>query len=272
MDPESRLRRRGTFDSHPDEYVRGRPGYPAEMVRGLVTLAGITPDARILEIGCGPGTLTKDLAPLGCEIVAVELGAQLAAEARKAVRGFPRVRVEVAAFEEWPLPDRSFDVVVAAGCYHWLDPQIRVSRILQALGPDGRVAVVDRHRVVSDRPGLEAGLRECYVRWDPKADPDFRHPAAADISGEISDLKAEPSLTSHEIRRYPGEALFTTERYRDLLRTYSDFNSMETDAQHGLEQCLTSLLDAQYGGVLRMPLLGTLHVARKRRSESASSG
>ena len=54
----------------------------------------------MLEIGCGTGQATVAVARTGCEIVAVELSADMAALARRTLAGFPAVRVDVAAFED----------------------------------------------------------------------------------------------------------------------------------------------------------------------------
>jgi protein-L-isoaspartate O-methyltransferase len=58
------------------------------------------------------------LAEQGCRVVAVELGAGLAAVARRNLAGFPDVEVVTAAFEEWPLPTEPFDLVLAATAFH----------------------------------------------------------------------------------------------------------------------------------------------------------
>ncbi len=97
---EEAARLRTTFDEDAERYDRARPGYPAAVFDDLAALAGVGPGCRVLEIGCGTGQATVPLAERGCEIVAVELGADLAAVARRRLAGFPKVRVEVAAFEE----------------------------------------------------------------------------------------------------------------------------------------------------------------------------
>ena len=76
-----RLRQR--FDEAAELYDRARPGYPPELVNDLCQLAEIGAGSRVLEIGPGTGQLTLPLATRGCAIVAVELGAALAAVAQR---------------------------------------------------------------------------------------------------------------------------------------------------------------------------------------------
>src|SRR6187549_3838365 len=82
-------RLRVTFDEDAERYDRARPGYPTAVFDDLLALAGLGPGARVLEIGCGTGQATVPLAERGCEVVAVELGAQMAAVARSNLARFP---------------------------------------------------------------------------------------------------------------------------------------------------------------------------------------
>src|ERR1700676_4699677 len=78
-----RHRLRMTFDEVAEGYDRARPGYPSHMFDDLVTLAGLDPGARLVEIGCGTGQATVPLAERGLSIICVELGERLAAIARE---------------------------------------------------------------------------------------------------------------------------------------------------------------------------------------------
>jgi 16S rRNA A1518/A1519 N6-dimethyltransferase RsmA/KsgA/DIM1 with predicted DNA glycosylase/AP lyase activity len=91
---------RATFAEDAERYDRARPGYPAELFDDLASLNGLRPGDRILEIGPGTGQATVPLARRGLRIVAVELGASLAAIARRNLAPFPDVEVVDAAFED----------------------------------------------------------------------------------------------------------------------------------------------------------------------------
>jgi 2-polyprenyl-3-methyl-5-hydroxy-6-metoxy-1,4-benzoquinol methylase len=74
---------KGTFNEDSELCDRCRPRYPAAVFDDLATLARIGPQSRVLEIGCGTGQVTVPIARLGCNIMAVELGANLAAVAHR---------------------------------------------------------------------------------------------------------------------------------------------------------------------------------------------
>src|SRR4051812_40708481 len=129
---------RDTFDEAPELYDRVRPDYPAAVFEDLTTLARLRPGSRVLELGCGTGQATVPLATRGFEVVAIEFGAGLADVASRNLAAFPGVDIVNAAFEEWPLPPASFDAVVAATSFHWLDAEVRLAKVADALRSGGR--------------------------------------------------------------------------------------------------------------------------------------
>ncbi len=80
-------------------------------------LASIRPDMHILDIGCGPGTITADLAALVPQgsVIGIDLGPEVIEEARSmaAKRSLKNISFEVGNAHELGFPDHKFDVVHA---------------------------------------------------------------------------------------------------------------------------------------------------------------
>lgn len=108
MRPRDPLRR--TFGSAAEGYDAARPSYPPQLFDDLVDVAAIEPGERLLEIGCGTGKATRPLLERGFSVVCIELGPQLAEQARRNLAGLP-IEVHVAEFEEWPGQRETFDLV-----------------------------------------------------------------------------------------------------------------------------------------------------------------
>ena len=72
--------------------------------------------ARVLEIGCGDGRLTRRLARLGAQVVAIDPDRAAIRSARKTLpRSYARqVRYAVGTAGRLRFPARSFDIVVFA--------------------------------------------------------------------------------------------------------------------------------------------------------------
>ncbi|WP_232680908.1 class I SAM-dependent methyltransferase [Nocardioides sp. R-C-SC26] len=132
-------RRALSFGGVADAYHRGRPSYPAE---SAAWLAGTEP-CTVLELGAGTGKLTADLLALGHDVYATEPDEEMLAVLRAEL---PQVHTSASGAEEIPLPDESVDVVVAAQCFHWFDPERALPEIARVLKPGGTLALVWHRR------------------------------------------------------------------------------------------------------------------------------
>ncbi len=257
-------RRREIFDEDAERYDRARPDYPLQLYDDLVELAGIGPGCRVLEIGCGTGQATVPLAERGCEIVAVELGASLAKIARRKLERFPNADVVTASFEDWPLPDEPFDVVLAATAWHWLDAAVRTEKAATALRPGGSLAIVGTHHVAGGTESFFVDVQACYERWDPETPPGLRQTAAADLAPERDEVDESELFEPVTVRRYEHDIPYTTTSYVDVLLTYSGHRAMDANAQRGLLDCISELIDTRYRGRITKRYLTELRVARRR--------
>lgn len=261
MPPTDRGQLRATFNQAADLYDRARPRYPPALFDDLAALAGVGPGCRVLEIGPGTGQATVPLAELGCRIVAVELGAELATVARRNLARFPQVQVVTAAFEDWPLPAEPFDVVLAATAFHWIDPAVRVARAARALRPGGVLATIATHHVAGGTEAFFVEVQACYERWDPATPPGLRLPTAAQIPMSSGELDGSDRFGPVEFRRYQWERSYSTAGYLEVLLTYSGHRALEPAARAGLLGCIGELIDTRFGGRISKRYLTELRVA-----------
>jgi SAM-dependent methyltransferase len=228
----------------------------------LAELAGIGPGSRVLEIGPGTGQATVTLAERGYRVVAVELGAALAAVARRNLARFPAVEVVTAAFEDWPLPREPFDMVLAATAFHWIDPAVRVAKAADALRPVGALATVTTHHVAGGDESFFAKAQACYERWDPETPPGgaaLRR--AAEIPSSSEELDRSRRFGPATFRRYEWDQPYSTAGYMEVLLTYSGHRALEPAAQASLLGCIARLIDTRYGGRVTKRYLTELRVA-----------
>ncbi len=66
-----------------------------EKAKGVVELLAAKPDERILDLGCGTGTLTAEIAACGAHVVGVDRSSEMIHAAR---RKFPAIQFEVCFF------------------------------------------------------------------------------------------------------------------------------------------------------------------------------
>ncbi|MEU3280128.1 class I SAM-dependent methyltransferase [Streptomyces antibioticus] len=111
-------------------------------------LGSLEPHQRILDIGCGPGTITADLAALvpDGQVTGVDHAAGVLDQARATAAGRALANIDfgVADVHALPYPDGSFDVVHAHQVLqHVGDPVQALREMLRVTVPGGLVAVRD---------------------------------------------------------------------------------------------------------------------------------
>src|SRR5262249_22062674 len=156
------------------------------------------------------GQVTLPLARQGCEIVALDLGANMAAIASQKIKPFPKAKVTVADFETWPLPSQAFDLVVSASAFHWIDPEVRIQKSAQALRPGGVLATISTEHIRGGTEQFFLDVQECYKRWDPSAPNECSLPTAAEIPMESEELESSGLFEKPVFRRYEWEREYSS--------------------------------------------------------------
>jgi SAM-dependent methyltransferase len=132
---------------HHDSVLRSHRWRTAENSAGYL-LPRLAPTARVLDVGCGPGTITVDLAarvPRG-EVVGVDAAADVLEQARQEAdrQGRPNVRFETGDVYRLAFGDGTFDVVHAHQVLqHLSDPVGALAEMRRVCRPGGLVAARD---------------------------------------------------------------------------------------------------------------------------------
>ncbi|HYO54248.1 class I SAM-dependent methyltransferase [Archangium sp.] len=117
----------------------------------------VAPGCRVLDVGCGPGQLTRELDPT-VQVVGLDLSPEMIELAR---RGRPSGEYRVHSYRDaLPRDLGRFDVALAVGCLDFCDDlTLTLRHVSEALKPGGRLLFT----VLERRPGL-AGHEEARRR------------------------------------------------------------------------------------------------------------
>lgn len=135
MTPDD-AKRTNWFDKGGRAYVRFRPDYPPELAEALARAA---PSHRLaVDVGCGNGQLTRQLAGHFQAVIGVDPSADQLANAHEAAR----VTYRRAPAEALPVADASAGLVAAAQAAHWFDLPAFYAEARRIAEPGAAIALV----------------------------------------------------------------------------------------------------------------------------------
>jgi ubiquinone/menaquinone biosynthesis C-methylase UbiE len=125
-------------------------GSVRQLRRQAIALAQLQPGERVLDVGCGTGTLAllaqERVGETG-RVAGIDPGPRQIARARaKAARCRLPIAFSQGVIEQLPFADHSFDVVLSTLMMHHLPDDLKrrgLTEIARVLTPEGRLVVVD---------------------------------------------------------------------------------------------------------------------------------
>ena len=105
---------------------------------------------RVLEVGCGHGVLTRQVARRAEQVLALDLSPEMVRVARARSAEAPNIEYRVADVTTTALPEAAFDVVLSVATLHHVPLAEVVPRLAAAVRPGGWLLIQD----VATRRGL----------------------------------------------------------------------------------------------------------------------
>jgi SAM-dependent methyltransferase len=238
-----------SFGSEAERYDRARPPYPTDLVDRVVRTAatgtGRAPD--VLDVGCGTGIAARQLRAAGCTVLGVEPDDRMAAFARRT-----GVTVETAAFETWDPAGRTFDALVAAQSWHWVDASAGPPKAARVLRPGGLFVAL--WHVFAAPEAVSQAFADAFRRVLP--DAPFQLPATpaqaiatyeAGCARTADALLATGAFACAEQWSADWDHTCTTGDYLDFLRTTGSLTPLPRDAVDVVVDSVGKAVDAMGG-------------------------
>jgi len=126
-------------------YVRGRPRYSQALASTLASEANLDGLGHLLDVGCGPGILSIELAAYVAAVIGLDPDAGMLAEAanRALAVGINTIRWVQALAEDIPTLNLGmFRLVTFGQSFHWTDRELVAEAIYDMLEPGGILALI----------------------------------------------------------------------------------------------------------------------------------
>jgi len=173
------------FSDRVENYVRYRPGYPAEALEALKKECGLTPAHVIADIASGTGIWTRTLLENGNRVYAVEPNADMRQAGERLLAGFPKFTSVDGTAEATTLADSSVNFVTAAQAAHWFDRERSRKEFVRILKPGGWLVLLWNERLVDTTPFLR-DYEQLLLAFGTDYE-DIRHEKTTDKVNEFFD-------------------------------------------------------------------------------------
>jgi SAM-dependent methyltransferase len=149
------------YSGSAEYYSRGRAGYPPELAAAFAAELGLDGSGRLLDVGCGPGSLTLLLAGSFDEAVGLDADADMLGEASRlaSLAGIGRCRWVHRRAEELPAGLGRFRLVTFAQSFHWFDRTRVAAAVRGMLAPGGYCA----HVHATTHQGVEGSVPHAEI-------------------------------------------------------------------------------------------------------------
>jgi SAM-dependent methyltransferase len=250
-----------SFGAAARDYDRYRSGPPAQALDWVVP----ADCRRVLDLAAGTGLLTRQLADLVEDVVAVEPDARM----REVLAlTCPEATVLEGTAEAVPLPDRRVEAVTVSAAWHWMDPAAALAEIARVLTPGGTLGVLYTRR---DR----------RVPWVDRLDAFVHRAMGTDdrIGDLIRRMNEEPWLpegvpfTVPEAHAVSWTAVLTVEEIVAMFGTYSRFITLPEGRKRELAEVIEAEVRASvptWQGQVLMPMV--CYCWRTRLTADSPSG
>ena len=193
------------FSDRVENYVRYRPGYPAEVLRVLQNECGLAPGHAVADIASGTGIWTRTLLENGNSVFGVEPNAEMRQAGERLLAEFPNFRSIAGTAEATTLPDANMDVVTAAQAAHWFDRTRSRKEFVRILKPGGWLVLLWNERLIEETAFLRA-YEQLLLTYGSDYQ-DIRHERTTDAVHEFFDPAPYVERTFRMTQEFDYEGL-----------------------------------------------------------------
>jgi ubiquinone/menaquinone biosynthesis C-methylase UbiE len=155
-------------------YLESETHATGEDLKMLGQEIAATPQAVVLDLGCGAGHASFAVAPHAGSVTAYDLTAQMLAvvQHEASTRDIKNITTVQGMAEVLPFPDAHFDFVISRySAHHWHDVPAALREMRRVLKPGGQALMIDT--AGGETPLLDTHLQAVEILRDPSHVRDY---------------------------------------------------------------------------------------------------
>lgn len=184
------------FEGAAPHYRQGRLPYAPGVADVVAEALDLDGTGRLLDVGCGPGTVAELLADRFAEVVGIDADAGMIAEAERRA-SVPNGRWLQLRAEELPAGLGTFRAITFGASFHWMDRPAVAAAVREMLEPGGAVVQVSTWNVVP-LPDVVEELRVRYLGADRRAGRSIRN-TSPDGEDAVFQSAGFPPMEDHVV-------------------------------------------------------------------------
>lgn len=250
------LGRRTHFDEIIPLYDKIRPDYPEELFNDVFALCN---SGAALEIGAGTGKATAPLLIKGFTVTAVEISPNMSGYLRERFNKYKDFRVFTSTFEDAPLEDDAYELVMAASAFHWLDATLACPKVRRILRDKGLFALL-RYNFMRDgfdgEEKIHTAKRDYYYGYFNKPCPPPEPRDAAQLLTREQNRRnfgfeamEDYGFRDVEMRLYNKSLDYTAADYLALLETMSDYRLLPDENKKHISDAVYNTIGDESRGI-----------------------
>lgn len=246
------------------DYEIARPGYPIELFNDIVDFSALKNDAKILEIGSGPGQATDYFVKNQYSITGLEIEEKQVQYLSEKYSEFHKFNSICSSFEEYDGLSETYDLIFSATAFHWIKPEVGYPKAYTLLKKNGVIAVFwHMSSIIEPKTEMLIEIRNIYRNLAPEFDNYISLDEAEDLHKlRISEIQTNNLFDRPVSMVYRWDDEYTTERYLRLINSISDFHDLDADKEKAILETVGDYIDSKNGKIV-VPQEVRLYLAKK---------
>lgn len=258
------MENKNVFNDIISDYEIARPGYKSDLFRDIVDYSMIKNDAKILEIGSGPGQATEYFVKNGYSITGLELGEKQVEYLLEKYSEYQNFNALCTSFENYSCEQETYDLIFSATAFHWVKPEIGYPKAFNLLKRNGVMAVFwHMSSIIEPKTEMLNQIRNIFRTYAPDLDTYITMEEAEDLHNlRISEIGTNNLFDKPVTKIYKWDDEYTTQRYLKLMNSYSDFHGLSDEKRKAILDTIADYIDSKKGKIV-VPQEVRLYMVKK---------